>query len=74
MIDNRIRNPAVGEHGGPVLKDIRKQQKAERNYYQRDEVQACKVCGRLFVRRRDTVCSMACKAKADSGQDGQQTG
>jgi hypothetical protein len=31
--------------------NIRKQQKAERDYYQRAEVQACRVCGRLFVRR-----------------------
>jgi hypothetical protein len=34
-----------------ILKDIRKQQKAERAFYQRDELQQCIVCGRLFVRR-----------------------
>jgi hypothetical protein len=50
------------------MRDIRKQQKAERNFYQRDELQQCRICGRLFVRRKDTVCSMACKAKAEEGQ------
>jgi hypothetical protein len=50
------------------MRDVRKRQKVERNYYQRDEVQACRVCGRLFVRRRDTVCSAACKVKAGGGQ------
>jgi hypothetical protein len=45
------------------MRDVRKRLKAERNYYQRDEVQACTVCGRLFVRRRGDVCSMACAEK-----------
>jgi hypothetical protein len=54
------------------LRDIRKQQKAERNYYQRQgELQACVVCGRLFCRRKDVVCSMACKGKLDADQEGQ---
>jgi hypothetical protein len=52
------------------LKDIRKQQKAERAYYQRDDLQQCQICGRLFCRRKDTVCSMACRAKAE--QEGRQ--
>jgi hypothetical protein len=64
MSDNRIRNPAVGD-GGSVLRDVRKRLKAERNYYQRDEVQACRVCGRYFTKHaRDAVCSAACKEKA----------
>ena len=54
------------------MRDIRKQQKAERNYYQRQgELQACVVCGRLFCRRKDVVCSMACKGKLDADQEGQ---
>jgi hypothetical protein len=48
------------------MRDIRKRVKAERAYYQRDELQQCTVCGRLFVRRKDTVCSMSCKAEADA--------
>jgi hypothetical protein len=51
------------------MKDIRKQVKAERAYHRRDELQQCTVCGRLFVRRKDTVCSMACKAKAEAASD-----
>ena len=46
------------------MRDIRKQQKADRQFYQRDELQQCTVCGRLFVRRKDVVCSMSCKEKA----------
>jgi hypothetical protein len=42
------------------LKDVRKQQKAERGYYRRDELQQCAVCGRLLVRRKDNVCSVSC--------------
>jgi hypothetical protein len=53
------------------LRDIRQQQKASRAYYQRDELQQCIVCGRLFCRRKDTVCSAACKAKADANHSGQ---
>jgi len=33
-------------------------------FYQRDRLQACTVCGRLFCRRKDNVCSMACAEKA----------
>jgi hypothetical protein len=44
--------------------------KAERQFYQRDELQQCAVCGRLFVRRKDNVCSMACRVKAE--QEGRQ--
>jgi hypothetical protein len=50
------------------MRDVRKQQKAEREYHNRAEVQSCRVCGRLFVRRKDTVCSMACAEKA-TGRD-----
>jgi hypothetical protein len=49
---------------------MRKQQKAERQFYQRDELQQCTVCGRLFVRRKDNVCSMACRGNAE--QEGRQ--
>jgi hypothetical protein len=46
------------------MRDIRGQAKRERASYQRQDVQACRVCGRLFVRRKGDVCSMARKAKA----------
>ena len=49
------------------MRDIRKQQKAERQFYQRDELQQCRVWGRLFVRHKGDVCSMSCKAKAEQG-------
>jgi hypothetical protein len=52
-----------------ILKDIRKQQKAERAFYQRDELQQCRICGRLFVRRKGDICSMTCQAKADAVSD-----
>jgi hypothetical protein len=55
------------------MKDARGQAKRERAYYQRDELQQCIVCARLFVRRRDNVCSISCKAKLDSGQEGRQS-
>jgi hypothetical protein len=48
--------------------DARGQAKAERQFYQRDELQQCRVCGRLFVRRKGDICSRAClekKAEAD---------
>jgi hypothetical protein len=49
------------------MQDIRNQRKAERQFYQRDELQQCSVCGRLFVRGKGNVCSMACKAKEGQG-------
>jgi hypothetical protein len=42
---------------------IRKGRKAEREFYTRDNVQACVICGRLFTKRRDNVCSIACLEK-----------
>jgi hypothetical protein len=41
-----------------------------REYYQRQDVQACRVCGRLFVKRKGDICSMSCKAKADGEPEG----
>jgi hypothetical protein len=67
LYDTRTNIPLVRSEAN--FEDIRKQQKAERAYYQRDELQQCTVCGRLFVRRKDNVCSMACKAKADAVSD-----
>jgi hypothetical protein len=48
------------------MRDVRKRAKAERQFYQRNDLQTCIVCGRLFCRRKDTVCSMSCKAIADA--------
>jgi hypothetical protein len=48
------------------VRDIRKQQKAERNYYAGNSPQQCRQCGRLFVRGRGDVCSMGCKEKAEA--------
>jgi hypothetical protein len=47
------------------MKDIRKQQKAERGYFRRDELQQCAVCGRWFTKGKGDVCSMSCKAEAE---------
>jgi hypothetical protein len=44
--------------------------KAERAYYQRDELRRCAVCGRLFAQRKDKVCSRSCADKAE--QEGRQ--
>jgi hypothetical protein len=40
--------------------------KREQEFYRRQDVQACRVCGRLFVRRKGDVCSMSCKEKAEA--------
>ena len=56
------------------MRDVRKRQKAVRHFYQRDELQACRVCGRYFTaRRKEPICSMSCRARLDSGQEGRQS-
>jgi hypothetical protein len=56
------------------MRDIRGRTKREKEWLAANPLQACEVCGRYFTaQRKDAVCSMACKAKLDSGQDGQQT-
>jgi hypothetical protein len=62
LYDTRTNIPLVRSEAN--FEDIRKQQKAERAYYQRDELQQCRICGRLFVRRKGDVCSVACAEKA----------
>ena len=39
---------------------------AERDYNASNELQRCAVCGKWFCRRRDNVCSIACKQKAEA--------
>jgi len=46
------------------LKDVRGAMKAEAAYYRKDNLQACRICGRLFTKRRDDICSMACAERA----------
>jgi hypothetical protein len=47
------------------VRDVRERAKRQEEFYRRQgEVQSCVVCGRLFCRRKDKVCSMACKEKA----------
>jgi hypothetical protein len=47
------------------MKDARGQSKAERQYYDRQNLQACIVCGRLFTRRVAKVCSITCQSLKD---------
>lgn len=35
----------------------------EAQFYARQDVQQCAVCGRWFCRRKDNVCSIACAQK-----------
>jgi predicted nucleic acid-binding Zn ribbon protein len=35
----------------------------------REEVQACVVCGRYFIRRKDRVCSITCAEVAKQNED-----
>jgi hypothetical protein len=46
------------------LKNVRDLAKRERQFYARDDLQQCVVCGRWFCRRRDNVCSIACLEKS----------
>jgi hypothetical protein len=46
------------------MKDARSQRRAERGLVGRDQLQRGTVCGRYFIRRRDTVCSRDCLEKA----------
>jgi hypothetical protein len=57
------------------LKGIRKARQRETEFYRgRDHLQACRVCGRYFTaQRKEPICSVTCKAKADAGHDGRQT-
>jgi hypothetical protein len=47
-----------------AVRNARGQAKREREFYGRENLQKCAVCGRLFVRRKDNVCSIACSEKA----------
>jgi hypothetical protein len=47
-------------------KDQRGAAKAERQYLDRANVQACRICGRYFTKARaEPICSIACRAKAE---------
>jgi hypothetical protein len=49
------------------MRNERGRLKAERDYNAKNELQRCVVCGRLFVRRKDNVCSIAAeKLDADA--------
>jgi hypothetical protein len=48
------------------MNDIRGQRRAEKQFYDRDILQQCVVCGRLFCRRKDKVCSMDCLRKQET--------
>lgn len=49
--------------GEGSMRDAKSWQRAQRDFYVRDDVQACICCGRYFTRRKDNVCSMSCAAK-----------
>jgi len=55
------------------MQDARGRAKRERHFYARGDVRACEVCGRLFTKRADRVCSIACaekKARAEETPTG----
>jgi len=47
-----------------MSKNARAEAQRERQFYGRQDLQRCTVCGRPFVRRKDDICSMACAEKA----------
>jgi hypothetical protein len=53
------------------LKNVRDLAKRERQYFARNDLQACIVCGRYFTRARaDRICSRDCleKSQQPAGQ------
>jgi ferredoxin len=50
------------------MKNQRGISKSERAYYARNDLQKCVVCGRLFCRRKDNVCSRDCLAKLEASE------
>jgi hypothetical protein len=64
----RLLNPhQEAETMGNGRQDARGAKKAERHYYDRTNLQACIVCGRLFTnKRKDAICSIACAEKAEA--------
>ena len=50
-----------------MVQDARGQKRAERDLVGRDQLRRCAVCGRWFIKRKDTVCSRACAEKAAPG-------
>jgi predicted nucleic acid-binding Zn ribbon protein len=51
------------------MKDARGQRKSEREFYRVADLQRCAVCGRWFIRRKDTVCSRDCAEKAEAPEN-----
>jgi len=47
------------------MRNSRGQAKKEHEYYRSNPLQRCQVCGRLFIKRRKTVCSRECLAKLE---------
>jgi hypothetical protein len=45
-------------------RDARNAKRTAENYYAANPVQKCIVCGRMFIRRKDNVCSIACAERA----------
>jgi hypothetical protein len=50
------------------MKDVRGRAKREAEYYRANPVQACQVWGRLFVKRREAICSIACQERAKQAE------
>jgi hypothetical protein len=48
------------------MQHAREQRRAEKDYYAKNDLQQCVVCGRWFYRRKDNVCSIACAQKVDA--------
>jgi predicted nucleic acid-binding Zn ribbon protein len=47
------------------MRNIRGQAKTEAEYYRSNPLQHCQICGRLFVKRQETVCSRECAARLE---------
>ncbi|MGC2076552.1 MAG: hypothetical protein WA728_11075 [Xanthobacteraceae bacterium] len=50
-------------------KDARGAAKREDEYYRSNPLQRCQVCGRLFVKRKEAICSRNCLDLLQAKQD-----
>jgi hypothetical protein len=47
-----------------MAKNANAEARRKAQFYARQDVQQSVVCGRLFVRRKDRICSIACAERA----------
>jgi hypothetical protein len=46
------------------MRDVRGAQRREEEFYRRNPIQYCRICGRPFIRRPENTCSIACAERA----------